>query len=163
MSLPDTSRRDFLKAIGSGAASISMVNLNSQAGKVSNETLSESFLIDRSELKLRFEHPTGARCLSFHNFKGSAEAWKEQCLKKLTELLNFSFPKPCNVRELRYIEHQGVIIRALVMEISDNLSITAYLLIPKAVRNKKNESVDQHLTNCAIFTKHLTLRIKSNS
>src|SRR5262249_13691386 len=48
-------------------------------------------------------------------------------------LLNVTPPKPCAVKEVRETRFQGVQIKALVMDINDDLSIPAYLLVPEKV------------------------------
>jgi dienelactone hydrolase len=89
------------------------------------------FLIKSSELTLRFSYPAGARRLSFvNNTRLDSELWRERCKAKLIQLLNFEAPKPCTVRELRRTERDGISFRAMVMQVSDNLSVPAYLLVP---------------------------------
>jgi len=101
-------------------------------------SLEESFFITPSELTLAFSHPEGARKLSFQTYQGSAEQWKEEAKKKLTELLKVSDPPSCEVRVLRTTEHQGVTLHALIMKVYENLSLPGYLLVPE--RGKKVES-----------------------
>ncbi|MCW5977119.1 MAG: hypothetical protein KIT09_03540 [Bryobacteraceae bacterium] len=81
-------------------------------------------------MKLAFAHGNAQRAVSFGNFSGPAEEWREQCRAKLTELLAFEAPSPGQARELRSTELGGVRIRALVMEVSPALSLPAYLLEP---------------------------------
>lgn len=92
--------------------------------------MDESFLIDRSELTLRFRHPPGRRALSYKNVGGDFSAWRQRCAAKLAELLDLgaSAPQPGPVRRLRQATHEGVRVEALVMEVSAELSIPAYLL-----------------------------------
>lgn len=89
-----------------------------------------NFLIKKSELNLRFSHPPANRRLSFHKVNIPPEEWKIKAKKKLKEILKISEVDPGEVKELRKIEFQGITIHALVMEIDDNLSIPAYLLVP---------------------------------
>ena len=89
------------------------------------------FLIKPSELTLKFSYPAGARRLSFvNNSRMDSEIWRERCKFKLIQLLNFEQPKSCPVRELRRTEREGIVFKALIMQVSDNLSIPAYLLVP---------------------------------
>ena len=89
------------------------------------------FLIKPSELTLKFSYPAGARRLSFvNNSRMDFTAWRERCKSKLIQLLNFEQPKSCPVRELRRTEREGIVFKALIMQVSDNLSIPAYLLVP---------------------------------
>ena len=89
------------------------------------------FLIKPSELTLKFSYPAGARRLSFvNNSRMDSEIWRERCKFKLIQLLNFEQPKSCPVRELRRTEREGIVFKALIMQVSDTLSIPAYLLVP---------------------------------
>jgi dienelactone hydrolase len=94
--------------------------------------LNHEFFIHRDELNLRFTHPDGERMLSFVNANLRFDEWKTQCQAKLRELLNIELPSPSTVTELRRTQHEGVEIRALVMEVDHHLSIPAYLLYRKA-------------------------------
>lgn len=104
----------------------------------------ESFFIGSQELTLAFHHPDGKRTLSFQNFEGLPEEWKNQAKSKLAELLKVTDPAPCPVRELRQVEHQGVTIHALVMTIDENLSIPAYLLVPEEGKPKRSAVMAIH-------------------
>ena len=94
--------------------------------------MDSSFLIDSAELKLQFRQGEGRRALSYRNVGGDFEAWRRQCKARLAELLNVESPAPPAgaVTELRRTTHQGVAIRALVMEVGDDLTVPAYLLEP---------------------------------
>jgi dienelactone hydrolase len=100
-----------------------------QAGAAGTENL-EDFLVQTSELTLKFGHPPGQRRLSFHNAELPPEEWKARAGQKLAELLGISQPGPAEVRELRRLEYQGVTIHALLMRVDDALTIPAYLLVP---------------------------------
>lgn len=94
------------------------------------------FLIDSSELNLRFLHPPGRRALSYKNVGGDFDTWRQRCKAKLGELLGLQLPiaAPARVRQLRQADHQGVRVTAMVMDVSEDLSIPAYLLRPKSRR-----------------------------
>ncbi|MFQ5806393.1 MAG: alpha/beta fold hydrolase, partial [Phycisphaerae bacterium] len=57
---------------------------------------------------------------------------RKACREKLTELLGFAPPSPGTARRLRAIEHEGVTIEAWVMKVNKDLSLPAYLLIPRS-------------------------------
>ena len=78
-----------------------MGNFASAAARSGEQGVDSAFLISRSELRLKFKHPRGARRLSFSDYRGPATAWREECREKLSELLGVSTPPPCNVNELR--------------------------------------------------------------
>ena len=90
----------------------------------------ERFLITRADLTLEYAHPPGERRLSFRNGILAPEEWRLQARKKLAELIGVNDPRPGRVVELRRTVHQGVQIHALVMEVGENLTIPAYLLVP---------------------------------
>ncbi len=93
--------------------------------------MDESFLIDASDLNLRFTHKPGRRALSFERHGGDYAAWRAECKAKLAELIGLEPPAaPAPVRELRRTDHDGVEVRALAMDVSDALSVGAYLLAP---------------------------------
>ncbi|MGY8826860.1 MAG: hypothetical protein ACKVJG_23565 [Candidatus Latescibacterota bacterium] len=89
-----------------------------------------SFFVRSDELALRFNHPPGARRLSFANFNGGVEEWKEACRSQLIELLGLEKPPACKVQVLRETQAGHVTIQALVLEVDETLSIPAYLLFP---------------------------------
>jgi dienelactone hydrolase len=141
--MPDKSnftRRRFveLSAVGTAAALLGRgATALSEQGTIVNSSsgngaLGSEFLITPAELVLKFSYPDGERRLSFKN--GSSEdleAWRNQCKAKLGELLSFQAPEPCPVKELRRTEHGGIVMQALVMQVSGDLSIPAYLLLPR--------------------------------
>ena len=107
--------------------------------------MDESFLIDSSELTLRFLHPEGRRALSYKNVGGEFAPWREKCRAKLTELLNVQPPTAAPpVRELRQTTHDGVQVKALLMDLSDSLTVPAYLLVPARDRRPGTAVVAIH-------------------
>ena len=129
-------RRQFVGITAAGVASAALKPSRVEASAASPEDTAPGFpgpdfLIKPSELTLKFSYPAGARRLSFvNNTRLDSELWRERCKSKLIQLLNFEAPKPCPVREVRRTEREGISFRALVMQVSDNLSIPAYLLVP---------------------------------
>jgi dienelactone hydrolase len=97
-----------------------------------SSALPKGFFITPSELTLRFHHEPGERLLSFARFSGSTQVWKEKVKDKLASLLKVGPHTPGHVRQVREINRQGITIKALVMEIDENLAIPAYLLIPES-------------------------------
>jgi dienelactone hydrolase len=93
--------------------------------------LDSAFFIKPGEVKRGLERPTGERRLAFSKHKGSFDDWHKRAKEKLTELLGVRAVKPKRVREMRRTVHQNVRITALVMDINDQLSIPAYLLVPR--------------------------------
>jgi len=138
MPLQHNTRREFIKLVGAGAAAMG-VGAGSRAfagddEPPASEWVDPEFFIKQEELVLKFKQLPGARKLSFANFSGSPEQWRKACHKKLVELLGFTPPTPAPVRQVRSIDHERVTIQAWVMTIDENLSIPAYLLLPKTVR-----------------------------
>ena len=88
------------------------------------------FLIQPSELTLKFAYSEGARRVGFSTYSGGLEAWRAECKAKLSELLAVAAPPPCTVRVLRRTEQEGVLLTALVMQVDESLSLPAYLLHP---------------------------------
>ena len=93
--------------------------------------MDSSFLIRPDELTLRFLHPAPARALSYKTAGGDLAAWRATCQAKLAELLGLESSAPGEVTELRQATHQGVTVNALVMTVSEDLSVPAYLLLPE--------------------------------
>jgi len=95
--------------------------------------MDEDFLIDSSELTLRFLHPPGGRVLSYKHFGGEFQAWRDRARAKLAELLSLELPvaPPVSVSPLRHAVHEGVRVSVLVMNVSEDLSVPAYLLRPE--------------------------------
>ena len=131
-------RRDFGKAVAVSAAALaagtrlSHARGQDQAEGAKPKTVDGEFFIRPEELTLRCLQKPGRRALSFANYKGEPEPWRKACREKLTELLGFTPPSPGKPRRLRTIEYQGVTIEAWVMEVDENLSMPAYVLIPKS-------------------------------
>ncbi len=93
--------------------------------------LDSDFFIKPADVRRRLLRPDGERRLAFANHKGKFEPWRKRCKEKLAELLNVTPPtRPCPVKLVRETRFQGVRIQALVMDVSDDLAIPAYLLFP---------------------------------
>jgi dienelactone hydrolase len=129
-------RRDFGKAVALGAAVLAAGTRpgHGRAQEAREEqapgTVDGEFFVRPEELTLRCLQRPGRRELSFANYRGAPEAWRTACRAKLVELLGFKPPSAGTARRLRTIEHQGVTIEAWVMEVDENLSMPAYVLIP---------------------------------
>lgn len=125
-------RREFGKVVAVGTAALAAGSDLSLAQEAKTE-MDERFFVRPEELTLRSPHGPGSRALSFARFTGKPEAWKKACREKLAELLGYVPPSsPAAVRRLRAIEHEGVTIEAWVMTVNKDLSMPAYLLIPKS-------------------------------
>jgi dienelactone hydrolase len=138
MSSQHNTRREFIKMVGVGAAAMGVgASTRGFAGEdepPASEWVDPEFFIKQEELVLKFRQAPGSRRLSFANFSGSPEQWRKTCHKKLVELLGVVPPQPCPARLVRSIEHEGVTIQAWVMTIDENLSIPAYLMLPRTAR-----------------------------
>jgi dienelactone hydrolase len=108
------------------------------------DLLNPRFPITRDELVLKFAHPDGKRRLSFKNYSGTPEEWRRETRARLEQLLGFSRPSPCDVRVLRTIEHRGVTIRAVVLTVSESLTLPGYLLEPPASVEPKSAVMAIH-------------------
>ncbi|MCK4746130.1 MAG: hypothetical protein KAT15_03805, partial [Bacteroidales bacterium] len=97
---------------------------------VCQDEVPEAFFVKKSEISLSYTHAPGARELSFYQWNGSPQKWRKEVKGKLTELIRLIPAGQPVVTEVRKMEHQGVTIHALVMEIDNHLSIPAYLLVP---------------------------------
>ncbi len=137
-------RRRFVELSAAGAAGAVLAPRTGSALKGTMdgnaapqaEFLDPEFLVKPSELILKFSYPQGARRLSFkNNPQKGFETWRQECKSKLVELLDFRAPEPCPVRELRRTERADIVIKALLMQVSEDLSIPAYLLSPD--KNRK--------------------------
>ena len=95
--------------------------------------MNDSFLIRPDELSLRFRHQPGQRKLSFANFHGTPEEWREACRAKLVDLLALEKPPQCPVATQRETLVGGVEVEALIMAIDEQLSIPAYLFVPQEI------------------------------
>jgi dienelactone hydrolase len=137
------SRRRFVELSTAGAATAALApavaagtSKTTEEPAAAPEFPGSDFLVQPSELTLKFSYPEGARRLSFVNdARVDMDLWRERCKGKLLQLLNFEMPQPCPARELRRAERGGISYRALVMQVSDNLSIPAYLLLPAKDRH----------------------------
>jgi dienelactone hydrolase len=99
--------------------------------KAKSAGLDSDFFIKPADVRRRLLRPDGERRLAFANHKGKFEPWRKRCKEKLAELLNVAPPtRPCPVKVVREARFQGVRIQALVMDVSDDLAIPAYLLFP---------------------------------
>lgn len=100
------------------------------------------FLIRPDELTLRYQTPRASAQLSFEHAGLPWVDWRVRAKKKLAELVSVDDqPAPCEVTELRRTTHEGVDIAALVMRISDELSVPAYLLHPSGERPAPDQSM----------------------
>jgi len=104
----------------------------------------EDFLIEKSELTLKFSHPAAKRSLSFKNIDIPPDQWKTEAKVKLKEILKIGEITPGEVTELREIDYQGITIHALIMKVDDNLSIPAYLLTPDPTKTRKSAVMAIH-------------------
>lgn len=91
---------------------------------------SDDFYVRHDELTLHARLADGARRLSFGNFSGDREAWREACRAKYAELLGFAPPNPVDAKHLRSVECDGVTIEAWVMPVDERLTLPGYVLIP---------------------------------
>lgn len=94
--------------------------------------IDERFFVRSDELTLRALHPPGRCELSFANFGGRRDEWRDVCRAKLAELIGYEHPSPGAVTQLRTIEHAGVAIEAWTMAVGESLSMPAYLLYPES-------------------------------
>jgi dienelactone hydrolase len=126
-------RRQFveLNAVAAGSILLPRAGRAAEEAAPAAEFPGVEFLVKPSELTLKFSYPSGERRLSFsENPRPDFAAWRKKVVAKLMELLHFETPIPCPVRELRRVERDGISFRALVMQVSETLSIPAYLLEP---------------------------------
>jgi dienelactone hydrolase len=94
--------------------------------------MDHGFLIRPDELTLRYQTPPATTRLSFERAGLPWASWRVQAKRKLAELVSIDeAPEPCDVTELRRTTHDGVEVTALVMRVSDELSVPAYLLHPR--------------------------------
>lgn len=94
--------------------------------------MSDALYLTPDDLDLRYEHPAPERRLSFDPACEDPEAWRESARDKLTELLALDLTDTASgvVRCQHLWERDGVVIRALVMQRTPDLSLPAYLLEP---------------------------------
>jgi len=105
----------------------------------------EKFYVTAEELNLKFNHGSGKRLLSYKNASLKPEQWRKQCKQKLSELLALELPVSFGtVFELRSSSIDGVTIIALTMDINEELSIPAYLLLPENIKNNEKAVIAIH-------------------
>ena len=104
-----------------------------QSGTAGEDKLSklDKFLITKDELTLKLKYENPEKKIAFHHFKGDYQTWKKEALNKLTELIAYTPPGARNVSELRTTIMDGITYHALVMQVSPDLTIPAYLLVPE--------------------------------
>lgn len=89
-----------------------------------------NFLIKKEELNLRVKYTNPERKISYKNYEGEYKLWKNEVFQKFSELIAYEQPEEKEVKELRSIKYEGITYHALVMQVSSQLSIPAYLMIP---------------------------------
>lgn len=131
-------RRKFIKSSLAGAVAVSLGNSLGASCRTFDEkipdnkrALLEKFLVKKQELNLNVKYEDAEQKLSFRNFSGSYDTWKQQATRKFAELIAYKPPEIKNVIKLRSINMDGINYHALIMQISYNLSIPAYLLEPE--------------------------------
>ncbi len=112
--------------------------------KNANQEKWDAFIIQKDELKLDFSQEEPALKLDFMNYKGSPDKWKKETLKKYKELIGFSYPEAGKVKKIREVVIDDVKIEAFIMEISDYLTIPAYVLQPAKSRPLKSPVMAIH-------------------
>ncbi len=90
----------------------------------------DSFLISKPELILSFHHPVPEIKLAYKSYRGDFEEWKKVAKQKFSELISYESPVNREVTVLRKKEIDGIVYHAMVMKVSEDLSIPAYLLEP---------------------------------
>jgi dienelactone hydrolase len=88
------------------------------------------FVVRPEELKLQYRFPPGARRLGFERRSGDLESWRATCIARMRELLRIEPASRRRVDALRRTAVDAIGVEALVMEISPELSLPAYLLTP---------------------------------
>jgi dienelactone hydrolase len=143
-------RRDFAKVVATGAAVLAAgTKLRHGRGQdppkeQEDQTVDREFFVRADELTLRGLQKPGQRVLSFANYTGEREAWRKACRAKLIELMGFVPPSPGKPRLLRTTDHEGVTIEAWVMEVNENLSMPAYVLIPQSAPKSEHAVMAIH-------------------
>jgi dienelactone hydrolase len=141
MGTQTNTRRDFLKMAGFGLATVAATGILARGAQSQDEkNVSKEFFIRPQELTLKFHHTGAQRRLSFANFKGTPQAWKNACRAKLAELIGFVEPTPCPAKLVRSITHDGIRIEAWVMRINEQLSLPAYIL-SRSPRSRNGKAV----------------------
>lgn len=95
-----------------------------------------NFYIQASELTLRFQYSSGERALSFKYTAQDFEQWRATCQLKLATLLGFERAQAGTVHQLRTTQVGDVQLQALVMHMSSQLTLPAYLLRPDSQRKE---------------------------
>jgi cephalosporin-C deacetylase-like acetyl esterase len=107
--------------------------------------MDKAFYITQDELMLKFSHGKGARALAFSKTDLEPDMWRAQTRRKLAELLSLECPvSVTRVKPLRQSITDGVHVTALVMSVSDDLSIPAYLLEPRRPQAKTRAVIAIH-------------------
>ncbi len=89
------------------------------------------FLVRAEELTLGYRAPRGARRLGFDEGGLAWEEWRRRAKEKLVEVVGVDQEvRAGEVREVRRALCGGVEVVALVMRVSDEVSVPAYLLRP---------------------------------
>jgi len=89
-------------------------------------------------------YPSGRYKLSFQTTQSPFTQWREQSIAKLAELLGYAPPLPALVQVIRQTTVSNVQIQALRMNVSDTLSVPAYLLVPHQPQNPRHLIVALH-------------------
>lgn len=134
-----------IMAIFFGLSSLNSTSAQNKEDEKSN-LVSEikKFLIKKDELNLSFKYTNPERKLSFKNYKGDYPEWKQDMLQKFAELIAYEPPTEKEVTELRSMNTEGITYHALVMQVSPQLTIPAYLLIPEGEIKGKVMAVHGH-------------------
>ena len=94
--------------------------------------MDKAFYITQDDLALKFSHGNGTRALSFDRSALEPDGWRTRAKCKLADLLGLRLSVSAErVEALRQSAVDDVTITALVMSVSDGLSIPAYLLEPQ--------------------------------
>ena len=97
--------------------------------------MDKAFTVTQDELTLKFSYGEGTKALAFDKSDLEPERWRAQAKRKLAERLGLEHPVSSKrVQALRRSLVDGITITALVMSVSDGLSIPAYLLKPQRCR-----------------------------
>lgn len=124
-------RREFGRTIFAGAGALTLAPPLTALQKRQSD-IDERFFVRSDELTLRALQAPASRSLSFANFRGSHDEWRDACKAKLAELIGFEPPRPGTATRLRTIQHAGVTIEAWILTVGESLSMPAYLLYPES-------------------------------
>jgi dienelactone hydrolase len=94
--------------------------------------MEKQFLIKPTELRLGFSQGPDERRLSYSNWSGPITLWRQECRRKLAELLGLTAECAGKVTELRRMQVEDVVVRALTMDVGVSFAIPAYLLVPSS-------------------------------